>query len=191
MHRRHAILVTGVSGAGKSVVAQALATQAGPHVQLLDADSFHSAANIDRMRQGVPLTDADRAPWLQAQAQALSAWWAHNSGVAFFILGTSLLKRAYRDALRVVPAPQLSFIYLHGSPQLLAARLQGRDAEGKHFMRANMLQSQLDALQPPQLDEPDVLTVHLSHKSGVPKTVQEIAAEVLARVMRRAEMGAA
>ena len=186
MQVRHAILLMGVSGSGKTVVAQAVATVLGPHVQLLDADDFHSRANIERMRSGIPLTDADRAPWLKAQAQALSAWWAHTSGAPFFILGSSLLKRAYRDSLRVVPSSHLTLVYLHGSEELLTSRLRGRDAAGEHFMHIGMLRSQLDTLEIPQSDESDVLTIHLSTDTGVPKTVQMVTEEVLARVMRRA-----
>lgn len=186
MQARHAILLTGVSGAGKTVVAQSVATTLGPHVQLLDADDFHSRANIERMRNNIPLTDADRAPWLKAQAQALGAWWAHSSGARFFVLGTSLLKRAYRDALRVVPAEHLTFVFLQGSEELLRARLQGRDERGEHFMKSTLLRSQLDTLQPPGLDEPDVITLPLSTPAGVPKSVPHITEEVLAGIVRRA-----
>jgi gluconokinase len=140
MNRPRAIIVMGVSGCGKSTVGAALARELGCH--FLDADDFHPAANKEKMRAGVPLTDDDRAPWLATLNQALRSAVAENKSVA---LACSALKARYRDALREkVPTAQL--VYLTGSQDEIAARLAKRNHE---YMPANLLASQFAALEPP------------------------------------------
>jgi len=133
------IIVMGVSGSGKTTVGKLLATALGwPFV---DGDDLHPAANKEKMAAGVALSDADRAPWLDAIAAVL----ARGS----VVVACSALRRRYRDRLRVA-APGLRLLYLHGSPELLLERVSGR----KHaFMPAKLLDSQLATLEEPGADE--------------------------------------
>ena len=138
------IVVMGVSGAGKSTTGEALARRLG--WPFIEGDAFHPAANVEKMHNGIPLTDADRHGWLQAVAGQLSHATAQAAGV---VVACSALKRRYRDLLRAA-APDVRFVHLHGSPALLARRLSGRTG---HYMPASLLQSQLDTLEPPGADE--------------------------------------
>jgi gluconokinase len=131
----------GVSGCGKSTVGKRLAQQIG--ATFLDADDFHPPANVERMRQGLALTDAERAPWLDALAARLAA---ADEPV---VLACSALKRSYRDALRR-GAPALALVHLTGSPALLAERMGARPG---HYMPPTLLPSQLATLEPPANDE--------------------------------------
>ena len=132
------VVVMGVSGTGKSTVGAALADALG--IPFVEGDDLHPAANVAKMAAGIPLTDADRAPWLDAVAAAL------ESPV---VVACSALKRRYRDRLREA-APGLALVYLHGTAELLAARMEGREG---HFMPTALLQSQLDTLEEPAPDE--------------------------------------
>lgn len=146
---RH-ILVMGVCGCGKSSLGQGLAQALG--LDFLEGDDLHPEANVRLMAAGTPLTDADRAGWLDALAERLAAVPA-GQGV---VLACSALKRAYRDRLRQA-APGLETVYLHGDAALLARRLQARQG---HYMPASLLPSQLATLEPPTADEhPVVLDV--------------------------------
>ena len=110
-----ALVVMGVSGSGKTTVADLLAKELGwPFVE---GDRLHPPANVEKMRQGIPLTDADRAPWLDRIGEELKIWAAEGrSGV----LTCSALKRAYRDRIRSA-RPDVRFIYLKGSEALIGA----------------------------------------------------------------------
>src|SRR5581483_2263579 len=99
------VLLMGVTGAGKTTIGQALAREL--HWRFADADSFHSAANVAKMRAGVPLTDADRAPWLSALHDAIAAWLAAGENV---VLACSALKVSYRALLLV--SPEVKLVYL-------------------------------------------------------------------------------
>jgi carbohydrate kinase (thermoresistant glucokinase family) len=138
------VVVMGVSGCGKSTVGRliALALQR-PY---LEGDAFHPAENVARMAAGTPLTDADRQGWLQTLASELAAARRIGSGA---VLACSALKRSYRDVLRG-GAGDVAFVHLHGSRALLEARLAQRSG---HYMPPSLLQSQLDTLEPPQVDE--------------------------------------
>jgi gluconokinase len=134
------ILLMGVAGAGKTTVGKLLASQLG--WEFADADDYHSATNVEKMRHGIPLTDADRAPWLEALRALISGWLtAHKNAV----LACSALKQSYRDSLRV--SPEVCIVYLRASPQVLHQRLRERHG---HFMTEAMLQSQLEALEEPE-----------------------------------------
>lgn len=135
----------GVAGSGKSTVAELLAERLG--AEYADADAFHPPANVAKMASGVPLDDADRAPWL-----ALVRDWMADHGTrrgADVVVACSALRRAYRDVLR--EAGDVLFVHLTGSPELLGARIAGRPG---HFMKADMLASQLATLEPLAPDEP-------------------------------------
>lgn len=133
----------GVSGCGKSSVGARLAARTG--LPYLDGDDLHPTENIERMRRGIPLGDADRWPWLERCGQALAA---APDGM---ILGCSALRRSYRDRLRQSSGmPDLFFVHLAGSHALLDRRLSARRG---HYMPASLLDSQFDALEPPRNDE--------------------------------------
>jgi gluconokinase len=132
------VVVMGVSGTGKSTIGVALADALG--IPFVEGDDLHPEANVAKMAAGIPLTDADRAPWLDRIAAEL------GSPV---VVACSALKRAYRDRLREA-APDLALVYLHGTAELLAARVEGREG---HFMPTALLQSQLDTLEEPAPDE--------------------------------------
>ncbi len=133
------ILVMGVSGSGKSTVGARLAETLS--LPFVDSDELHSAANRKKMAAGIPLSDQDREPWLDAVAEVLA-----RGGV---VVACSALRRRYRDRLRMA-APRLRLIYLSGSAALLAQRLAGRSHP---FMPAKLLASQLAVLEPPDPDE--------------------------------------
>src|SRR3954462_4844620 len=133
----------GVAGSGKSLIGAALANALG--IDFVDGDNYHSATNIERMASGIPLTDDDRADWLDSLAGRIRE--ARDSG-AGVVVACSALKRRYRDILRA-SAPELQFVFLNGAPALIAARLAGRRA---HFMPPSLLDSQLETLEEPAPD---------------------------------------
>jgi len=134
------ILVMGVSGAGKTTIGQQLAETL--HWQFQDADRFHSAANIEKMRRGIPLSDIDRLPWLLAMQQAIAGWLQTQTNT---VLACSALKAEYRQ--RLCQSSQVKQVYLKGSFALIQQRLQQRQ---EHYMPADLLQSQFDTLEEPE-----------------------------------------
>ncbi|NDY93295.1 gluconokinase [Ideonella sp. TBM-1] len=138
----------GVSGCGKSSLAAAVAAARG--APLIEADAHHSPANLDKMRQGIALTDADRAGWLDSLAQALLQ--ARSQGV---VMTCSALKRAYRDRLRAA-APGLRFAFLQISREEAGRRVASR--AGHFFAGAGLVDNQFATLEPP-VGEPGVLTL--------------------------------
>lgn len=139
----HAIVVMGVSGAGKTTVGQALAESLGWSFR--DADEFHSHANIEKMSHGVALTDADRAPWLQALCFFLADTIEHDERV---VLACSALKESYREALapRDAPSGAIRFVFLDVPADVLRQRLLRRH---HHYFGAELLNSQLATLEKP------------------------------------------
>jgi gluconokinase len=142
------VVVMGVSGSGKTTVGAMLAE--AMQCPFLEGDSLHPKENIDKMSHGIPLTDADRAPWLAAiHARILEVF---ERGLDL-VVGCSALKQQYRKLLaKDVP---IAWVYLKGSPALIRARLQHRP---DHFMKADLLASQFDALDEPS----DALVVDIS-----------------------------
>lgn len=133
------VVVMGVSGVGKSVLGARLASALG--CDFLEGDSLHTATHIQKMSAGIPLTDADRAPWLEAiHAQMLRAARERRS----LVVACSALKQAYRASLAKDLEPR--WVFLTGSPGLIAARLSGREG---HFMNRTLLADQLRTLEPP------------------------------------------
>ncbi|RTR02429.1 gluconokinase [Halomonas nitroreducens] len=139
------ILVMGVSGSGKSHIGRQVA--AAIDATFIDADDYHSAANVAKMARGEPLTDDDRAAWLQVLADLYRRY--RTAGQSL-VIGCSALKRRYRDRLRQ-GAPDLQILYLHGSRNLLLQRLDNRDDH--FFAGAHMLDSQLATLEVPDETE--------------------------------------
>jgi len=134
------IVVMGVAGAGKTTVGTLLASELG--WKFADGDDYHSAANVAKMRSGIPLTDADRAPWLETLRGMIASWiGSGKSGV----LACSALKEDYRERLKV--GPEVRFVYLRGDSDLLKKRLHNRHG---HYMSEQMLESQLGALEEPK-----------------------------------------
>ncbi len=139
---RH-LVVMGVSGVGKSTIAQRLA--ADLDLELAEGDDFHPRSNIDKMSSGQPLTDEDRWPWLEA----LAAWTdERRTAGRDTVLTCSALKRSYREALRRAD-PQTFFVCLLGDEELLRERMEGRD----HFMPSSLLTSQIETLETLEDDE--------------------------------------
>jgi gluconokinase len=130
------VIVMGVSGAGKSTVGAALARELG--WRFIDADDFHPPGNVAKMSSGLPLTDADRAPWLDSLNSVL-----RKEGNA--VIACSALKQSYRDRLAAgVAAPV--FVFLQGGLDLISSRLAHRQ---HRYMPAALLRSQFEALEPP------------------------------------------
>jgi gluconokinase len=141
------VVVMGVSGCGKSSVGEGLATALG--IPYRDGDDLHPAANVEKMRAGVPLTDEDRWPWLDRVAQVLAS-------EAPVIVGCSALRRAYRDRLRAGAGGPVQFVHLAGSRDLIAARMAARKG---HYMPPSLLDSQFAALEPPGPDEAHTIDI--------------------------------
>lgn len=134
------VVVMGVSGCGKTAVGSQLAQAIG--ARFVDADDLHPSANIEKMRAGIALDDADRAPWLAVLNARLREASAAGEPV---VMACSALRQRYRDTL-AAGLPGLRFVHLTGSRELIAARLAARQ---HRYMPASLLESQLDALEPP------------------------------------------
>jgi gluconokinase len=134
------VIVMGVVGAGKTTVGQLLAEQLG--WKFADADDFHPPSNVEKIRRGIGLTDADREPWLDRLRDAILGWIAAKRNV---VLACSALKRSYREKLRA--GPEVKFVYLKGSQELIAERLRSRHG---HFANEGILASQLADLEEPE-----------------------------------------
>jgi len=134
------VIVMGVVGAGKTTVGSLLAAELG--WQFADADAFHPSSNVEKIRQGISLTDADRGPWLARLRAEIAAWIAASRNV---VLACSALKRRYRRELEV--GPEVRFVHLKGSVDLVASRLQARTG---HFADGKILASQFADLEDPE-----------------------------------------
>jgi gluconokinase len=156
------VIIMGTTGAGKTTIGTMLATQL--NWQFADADTFHPLANIEKMSHGIPLTDADRAPWLEAMRKAILEWIAAGKNV---VLACSALKRAYRDKLR--PSPEVEIVYLKGDYALFAERIRHRHG---HFAGEQILAGQFADLEEPT----DAITIDAAHST------EEIVAEIRERL---------
>jgi gluconokinase len=156
------VIIMGTTGAGKTTIGTMLAAQL--NWQFADADTFHPPANIEKMSHGIPLTDADRAPWLEAMRKAILEWIAAGKKV---VLACSALKRAYRDELR--PSPEVKIVYLKGDYALFAERIRHRHG---HFAGEQILAGQFADLEEPT----DAITIDAAHSP------EEIVAEIRKRL---------
>ncbi len=154
------IIVSGVSGSGKTTIGELLAKSLNWDFQ--DADDFHPSSNINKMRQAVALTDADRIPWLKTLQIAIQEWLQEHKNV---VLACSALKAKYREYL-LVDTELVQLVYLQGSFDAISQRLSQRE---NHFMSGQLLQSQFDALEEPV----DAIKVDISRSTA------EIVAEIL------------
>jgi carbohydrate kinase (thermoresistant glucokinase family) len=162
------LIVMGVSGSGKTTVAAMLAGRL--HWNFQEGDALHPQANVDKMHHGIPLTDADRLPWLDSIAALVDRW---NAEGVSGIITCSALKRAYRDRIRA-GRPGVELIYLRGARELVSARITQRMG---HFMPASLLASQFATLEAPGDDEP-VITVDIG---GSPDQIVEAILTALQR----------
>ncbi|WP_017571912.1 gluconokinase [Nocardiopsis halotolerans] len=135
----------GVSGSGKTTVAERVARQLG--LPFAEADDFHPPANIDKMEAGTPLTDQDRWPWLRALARWITE---HEAAGESTVMACSALRHSYRDVLREA-APEVHFLHMHGSSAVILERLAARQG---HFMPPALLASQMETLERLAPDEP-------------------------------------
>ncbi len=135
----------GVSGSGKTTVAERVAKQLG--LPFAEADDFHPRTNIDKMAAGVPLTDEDRWPWLHELARWIAE---HEAAGQSTVMACSALRHSYRDVLRQA-APGVRFLHMHGSAEVIWRRIEARQ---DHFMPPALLESQLDTLERLKADEP-------------------------------------
>jgi gluconokinase len=155
-------IVMGVTGSGKTSVGRLLAQQLG--WEFADADDFHPSANVEKIAHGIPLTDEDRGPWLERLRIQITNWIVNGQNA---VLACSALKRTYRQELSV--GPDVIFVYLKGSPELIAQRLRLRRG---HFADEKILASQFAALEEPEA----AVTVDIS------QTPEKIVAEIRERL---------
>lgn len=174
----HIWLVTGPAGCGKSSVAEYMANAL--NMPYIEGDSFHTPANVDKMRNGIPLTDADRWDWLTALRD--ESMRQISEGQMGVVMTCSALKRKYRDVIRVAAYYDhrllIHFIYLDASEELLLQRVTQRQ---NHYMGANMVHSQFDILERPSQNETDVITIDVS------RTLAEVQQDALARAIKTME----
>lgn len=147
------IIVMGVSGSGKSTVAEGLAKALG--LRMKDGDELHLPESVAKMRAGIALQDADRWPWLERIANYLVNSKQNPQGQAGAIVACSALKRMYRERIRQQAGPVV-FLFLDGNPKLIKQRMQERKG---HYMQAGLLDSQLQTLEKPSADEIDVIAM--------------------------------
>ena len=156
------VVVMGVTGVGKTTIGSALAEKLGCAFE--DADKYHPAANIEKMSHGIPLTDADRMPWLEAMHTMLEGYQAGGRSV---VLACSALRESYRGILGKDLA--VTWIYLKGSPEVIRERIEERHG---HFAKEDLLKSQFDTLEEPA----DAMIVNAD---GTP---EEILRDILSRL---------
>lgn len=140
-----AVIIMGVTSCGKTSVGEGLAAEL--HCPFIEGDKLHPASNIAKMSAGTPLNDADRWPWLEIIGKAMKAECDAGRGV---VASCSALKKAYRQKLAEAAEQSITFIHLHGSRDLLAARMAERKG---HFMPTSLLDSQLATIEVPGPDE--------------------------------------
>jgi gluconokinase len=133
------VIVMGTTGSGKTTIGSLLAKRMG--WEFVDADDFHPPSNVEKMKHGIPLTDADREPWLKALHDKIVEWTAEKRSVA---LACSALRQSYRDELRA--NSDVKFVYLKGSYQLFSERVLARKG---HFAKQDLLASQFATLEEP------------------------------------------
>ena len=136
------LVLMGVSGSGKTTIGKALAAELG--WAFIEGDDFHPATNVEKMSAGIPLNDEDRRPWLQALRRRVAEACGRGEDV---VLACSALKHDYREYLERHDPECVHYVFLRGSEELIRRRLAERKG---HFMDPALLQSQFEALEPPE-----------------------------------------
>jgi len=159
------IIIMGVSGAGKTTIGKLLANSLD--WEFSDADAFHSPENVEKMRCGIPLTEADRIPWLHDLQIAIKNWLQENKSM---VLACSALKESYRQFL-VVDSERIKLVYLKGSYELIQKRLQERH---NHYMSEKLLDTQFNTLEEPLdtvyidvIETPQVIVQNIRTSLGI------------------------
>ncbi|BAY77728.1 carbohydrate kinase [Nostoc linckia NIES-25] len=159
------IILMGVSGSGKTTIGKLLANSLG--WEFSDADAFHSLKNVEKMRCGIPLTEADRIPWLRDLQIAIKNWLQENKNM---VLACSALKESYRQFL-AVDNERIKLVYLKGSYELIQKRLQERH---NHYMSEKLLDSQFNTLEEPLdtiyidvIETPQVIVQNITTALGI------------------------
>jgi len=161
-----ALIVMGVSGSGKSTVAERLAKRLGWRYE--DGDGFHPPGNVAKMSAGQPLTDEDRWPWLRAIADEIDRVCEADQHV---VIACSALKRAYREVL-IHGRTDARIVYLNGTQDLIASRISARK---DHFMPPELLASQFKTLEPPDASEhPVIVSIDVSVDAIVDDVIRQI-----------------
>lgn len=163
--RARVIVVMGVSGSGKTTVGRRLAERLG--WPFYDGDDFHPEANVEKMARGEPLTDEDRWPWLERIARLIGEQLTKGQPA---VVTSSALKRSYRERLRQ-GRENVTFVHLEGDFDLIRERMEARE---DHFMEAEMLRSQFEALEPPGTDEAITVTIEAEVAAIVEEIVQRL-----------------
>ncbi|WP_445404341.1 gluconokinase [Acinetobacter vivianii] len=159
------VIAMGVCGTGKTLIGELLSERLA--CDFVDGDTLHSVANKSKMSQGIPLTDEDRLPWLQAIRQVIKTKQSMGETTVFTC---SSLKRMYRDILRGQDQ-NIKFLYLKGSYELLQQRLAARSG---HFFDPSLLQTQLDTLEEPDACEAITIDIALSPEQIVTQVMQQL-----------------
>ncbi len=134
-------IITGVCGSGKTLIGKSLSDSL--QIPFFDGDDFHAPDMVEKMRQGIPLNDADREPWLRSLANHIRSW-EENGGA---VLACSALKEKYRKILRSIGEDELTWILLSGTKQLIEGRMRKRK---DHYMNPGLVDSQFAALEVPE-----------------------------------------
>jgi gluconokinase len=156
-------LIMGVSGSGKTTIGELLAKRL--NCSFSDADTFHSNANRQKMAQGIPLTDDDRWPWLDAIRTAMQT--THQQGKTH-VFACSALKRQYRERLQTATSG-IVLVFLNGPAEVLSERIHNRPG---HFFDPRLLQSQIDTLEPPTRQEALLMDIRQSPDEIVEAIIQ-------------------
>ncbi|MCB0167184.1 MAG: gluconokinase [Anaerolineae bacterium] len=165
---RRVFVIIGVSGSGKTTVGLALAQKL--KAPFFDGDDFHPPENVTKMANGIPLNDDDRSPWLARLHKLITDHLARGETA---VIACSALKKKYRDQLRQ-GNEGLYIVYLKGSLNLIWERMAARQG---HFMKADMLQSQFEALEPPSPRNTLIISVEQSVDNIVAHILQSVGEE--------------
>ncbi len=158
------IVVMGVSGSGKTTIGKMLADAI--QCSFLEGDSLHSKENVAKMSHGIPLTDSDRAPWLAAIRAHILKFFEREENL---VVACSALEQQYREFL--AEGIPITWVYLKGSAELIRARMKHRTS---HFMKADMLPSQFDALEAPSDADAIVVDISLPPRAIVARIMAQL-----------------